>query len=97
MSKVELKESTLYLSGDIVFATVVDMRDAFVKLMNTQARDAKLSVDFSGVGRVDSSALSLWLCGLRAAKNQNIQLSPLSIPADLRSIAELVGLEMTAH
>ncbi|EXJ12728.1 STAS domain-containing protein [Nitrincola nitratireducens] len=85
------------MSGDIVFATVVDMRDAFVKLMNTQARDAKLSVDFSGVGRVDSSALSLWLCGLRAAKNQNIQLFPLSIPADLRSIAELVGLEMTAH
>ena len=91
-AKVELSGAdTLCLSGDLLFSTVMPVQAKVHK----QLRDASGSwtIDFSAVGRVDSSALSLWLSCLRLAATQGVELKAQQVPEELKSIAELVGLE----
>ena len=77
--------------GDLLFSTVVPTRDTVldqvVKCTN------RCVLDFKKVGRVDSTALSLWLCCMRSARENNISLEVCNIPDDMLSIAKLVGIE----
>lgn len=96
MSKVELMAAgQIRVEGDLLFSTVVPIREQLVRLLRDQAGEVK--VDFSAVGRVDSSALSLWLCCERQAKQQGLKLDAQAVPEDLMSIARLVGFETDLH
>lgn len=81
---------TIRLAGDLVFASVLPARQKLLGLL--QQTEGECRVDWSGVQRVDSSALSLWLVCLRQATEQGVQLHIERPPADLVSIADLVGL-----
>ncbi len=91
-AKVELGDNgELKLAGDLLFSTVMPVRAKLEKVLASSPRE--WTVDFSAVGRVDSSALSLWLSCLRLAAAKGVQLQARGVPEELRSIASLVGLE----
>ncbi|MGB0466319.1 MAG: STAS domain-containing protein [Pontibacterium sp.] len=81
----------LKLSGSLKFSNIMVLRSALESELGTM--HSPVLVDFSEVSAVDSSALSLWCCCLRKASVQNLEIHPVNVPGDLRSIAELVGLE----
>lgn len=83
-------ESEVCLTGELRFANIMSIRKSLDQLLGKMEGD--VVVDFSGVTRVDSSALSLWMCGLRRAGSLNITLKPANVPAEMQSIAGLVGL-----
>ncbi|KEA63253.1 hypothetical protein ADIMK_2777 [Marinobacterium lacunae] len=56
-------------------------------------QEGSCQLDLGGVTRVDSSALALWLAGCRKARRDGIELSIANLPADLKAIADLVGLD----
>ncbi|MBR9827229.1 MAG: STAS domain-containing protein [Oceanospirillales bacterium] len=78
------------LSGELTFASVLQVRTPLLNQLEA-AGDA-CTLDLSGVTRVDSSALSLWLVCQRHASQRKQQLKLSGIPADFRAIAVLVGL-----
>lgn len=83
-------DGVVRLSGDLTFASVLQVRAPL--LAQLQACGARGVLDLSGVERVDSSALSLWLVCRRQAERLGQQLTLTGVPADFRAIAGLVGL-----
>lgn len=79
------------ISGDLTFQTVPALREPLLEQLVTSGKECRLNL--GAVGRVDSSALSLWLVCLREASRQGIALVLENPPEDLCSIAELVGLD----
>lgn len=92
MTKVEQSEpGVLTLQGDLLFSTVAPLRSRIEALLEQQVE--RCTLDFSAVARVDSSALSLWLACRRFAAPRNLTLQARGIPAEMQSIAHLVGLD----
>ncbi len=97
MPKVEIgDDKVLRLSGDLLFSTVVTLRDELLKAIDDQGEGA-LILDMAGVEKVDSSALSLWLCCQREARNNGREVTVHNLPKDMKSIADLVGLDDYLH
>ncbi|GAA0689603.1 hypothetical protein GCM10009104_15140 [Marinobacterium maritimum] len=91
-AKVETPSAgVVKVSGDLTFATVLQVRKGLLDQL--QACGARCTLDLSGVDRVDSSALSLWLVCLRQARQLQQELTLIGVPADFDAIAGLVGLD----
>lgn len=95
MSKVDSSEQIVSVDGDLLFSTVVAKRAALLNQL--QKVQGSCQLDFSAVGRVDSSALSLWFCCERLALAKGFELTAINTPEDLLSIARLVGVEENLH
>lgn len=91
---IQSKPGSVLLEGELVFSSIVAVRNSVEKLI--AAAQGRLCIDFTGVTRVDSSALSLWLCFERKADIAGIELEVKNVPAELKSIAQLVGLEQSS-
>jgi len=97
MPKVKVSgDRVLRLSGDLLFSTVVTLRDELLQAIAEQG-EGPLVLDMAGVKRVDSSALSLWLCCQRQAKDKGGEVTIRNLPKDMKSIADLVGLDNYLH
>lgn len=83
-------EDEIRLSGELRFADIMAIRKKLDQFLDKMS--GEVVIDFSGVTRVDSSALSLWMCGLRHAETLGITLRSANVPAEMQSIAGLVGL-----
>ncbi|WP_299198647.1 STAS domain-containing protein [uncultured Amphritea sp.] len=92
-SQVEVSGDVILLKGDLLFSTIMSVREALAKAV--AQTDKGCVIDFAGVGRVDSSAVSLWLCLERKTRARQLTLKAVNIPAELSSIVSLVGLEHT--
>ncbi|MDO6564054.1 STAS domain-containing protein [Amphritea sp. 1_MG-2023] len=94
VAQVEISSDAIVLNGDLLFSTIISVRQALENAIDqtTQA----IVIDFANVGRVDSSAVSLWLCLMRKSQALNRSLTARNIPAELSAIVRLVGLEHTA-
>lgn len=81
--------TVIALEGDIILATVAAQRAG----LEARIRELQGSciLDFSQVCRVDTSALSLCLSCLRAARARDLSVSFRAFPAELQAIAKLVG------
>lgn len=93
MTAVKVEQTApdcIALSGNLVFATALAARRELFRQL--EQCDAQCRVDWSGVQRVDSSALSLWLSCLRFAAGRKQTLTLVSPPEGVVSIAGLVGL-----
>ncbi|MBA4503112.1 STAS domain-containing protein [Marinobacterium marinum] len=91
VAKVETaSKERVRISGDLTFATVLSIRAPLLKQL--QACGPRCLLDLSGVERVDSSALSLWLVCQRQAQRLGQELVLEGVPADFDAIAGLVGL-----
>ena len=96
MTKAEqIEPGVIALSGDLLFSTVKGLRKQLCSLLRQQ--QGRCVLDFSAAGRVDSSALALWLACLREARQLGLELDVRELPPDLKSIANLVGLEAVLH
>lgn len=92
-AQVEITADAIFLKGDLLFSTIIAVRAALEKAIDQAAQG--VVIDFSGVQRVDSSAVSLWLCLERKSRALRRSLTAQNIPAELGSIIRLVGLENT--
>ena len=90
-AKVEFKGGSARLSGDLLFSTVLSVRAELEAAIDKA--EQLLVIDFGLVSRVDSSAVSLWLCLQRRSQRKSLELKAQNVPAELSSIARLVGLE----
>ncbi|WP_417224747.1 STAS domain-containing protein [Amphritea sp.] len=93
-SQVEISADAILLKGDLLFSTIIAVRAALEKAFDQAGQT--VVIDFAGVGRVDSSAVSLWLCLERKSRILQRSLTARNIPAELRAIVRLVGLEDSA-
>ena len=84
--------TTLTIQGDLLFSTIEQQRKALEKQLSATQGDVQINL--SGVGRVDSSALSLCLCCLRLAQQRGQSVQFAHIPAGLNAIAELTGITL---
>lgn len=82
----------LQVAGNVTMATVSAL---FSAGMNTQ-KNGKVSsdmvVDFAGLEKVDSSAVSLMLVWLREARRNKVNLRFIHVPGNLMSLAKLYGV-----
>ena len=84
----------LVVTGRLTLATVPELYQSGLQYLTSE----DLLVDFSGVEAVDSSAVSMLLCWVRAAEIKNRSLRVTGLPDDLMSLAELYGVsEMMPH
>lgn len=74
------------LEGALTMRTIVDT-------LGLPLPDGDLMVDMSAVGEADSAALALLLDWMRRARAAGHTLSVRGMPAGLRSLSELYGLD----
>lgn len=87
----QIEPGVIALKGDLSFSTASTLHEEVRALLERQP--GRCVLDFSGAGRVDSSALALWLACWRDARRVGVKLETRGWPADLQSIAHLVGLD----
>jgi len=87
---IRVDDECLKLEGELVFNQIMTVRAESESLLKKMAN--QIEVDFSGVTRADSSALSFWLCCLRSAEATERRLVARSVPDELMAVARLVGL-----
>ena len=80
------------LSGDLVFATTPQLKTAGDALLAESAESAAITFDLAKVGKVDSSALALFLGWLRTAKAKSQNLQFANIPLPLAELTDLYSL-----
>ena len=78
----------MMVSGDVTMSTASALFAEGLKSLENNA----VVVDLSQLGKVDSSAASLMLVWLRAAKLKQINLRFEKVPANLLSLASLYGV-----
>ncbi|PIQ44025.1 MAG: hypothetical protein COV52_09030 [Gammaproteobacteria bacterium CG11_big_fil_rev_8_21_14_0_20_46_22] len=91
MAELSFDNNTLSLKGDITFQTATACYES--GLAHFQKGRA-LVVDFSGIEKVDSSALAVLLAWLKEAKIREVALSYRALPASLKQLAALCELTM---
>lgn len=89
-SQIILSENKVQIKGDLLFSSVTQIRAELERAMLTTDQ---LSIDFGRVEKVDSAALSLWLCLQRFANQHKVHISAENVPQELSAIAHLVGLD----
>lgn len=92
MATASIKSAQLIaIEGELKFPVIMKLRKQVESLLADLNGSAQ--VDFAAVTAVDSSALSFWLCCLRFAKRNQLQLEAINLPVEMQGIAKLVGLE----
>ena len=87
-------EDSLQVTGDVTIATVSALFDAGLKARKNgnTSNGVGMVVDFSRLGKVDSSAVSLMLVWLREAQRNKVNLRFIHVPGNLLSLAKLYGV-----
>ena len=80
----------LGVSGPLIFATAGELLEASRELF---AGDAAITIDLSGVTKIDSAGLALLLEWLRWGQAGHLQLRFVALPEKLLAIARLSGVE----
>lgn len=81
--------STLYLQGDLNFATVA----ALYQQLQQQLVEGVKQLDCTGVRQADSAAISLLLSGLRLARRRRIDLQVGGLSGQILSLVRLYDVE----
>ncbi|MFA6013602.1 MAG: STAS domain-containing protein [Gallionellaceae bacterium] len=92
-SLIAQHDNVVQISGALIIANAAK---AFCEQLNFgKNKGGELVADFAGVEGVDSSAVSLMLCWMRAAQRNNVKLSFINVPVNLVSLANLYGVAET--
>ncbi len=84
------REGTAYrIIGPVTMANV----ESLLQEGRRQFEGTDVTVDLRGVGEADSSALSLLLQWVRDAAGQGRRMAFINLPAGLRSLAVLYGID----
>lgn len=90
MSQAELRGDTLYLTGELDHASVMQLREQAGRLLASV--EQPLTLDCSGVRRANSAGLALLLALLRDAQQLDKQLTLNELPNDMRQMAHVCEL-----
>ena len=85
---VECDASQCKIAGDITVACAA----ALLTEITPHIADKIPSLDFSGVGQVDSTVLALMFSCMREAQQQNYSLRFSGFPPNITTLAELYGI-----
>ena len=82
------------VSGNLTMANVTALFREGLKLASAEnaLSGNRLEIDFSGIEKVDSSAVSLMLVWMREAQRSKISVSFSNVPDNLLSLAKLYGV-----
>lgn len=86
------KDDSLQVTGNVTIATVSALLSESLKLQAESVPNGKLLIDFAGLEKVDSSAVSLMLVWTREAQRNKVNLSFINVPGNLMSLARLYGV-----
>jgi len=89
---IERSGGGLQVSGDVTMATVSALFNEGLKLQGNGAANNNLVIDFAGLEKVDSSAVSLMLVWMREAGRNKAALHFANVPDNLMSLAKLYGV-----
>lgn len=82
----------LALTGDLSFETIPGVLAQSAEYASRADVPARLTIDFSGVGAVDSAAVALLLEWRRTAAARGKTLEFVNLPANLLALASLYGV-----
>ena len=82
------KSGNILLAGDITHETVMTVID--VDVLSSKSR---VTIDFSGINRSDSSGLALMTRWARQARKANIEIYYEHVPVKLVALAKMSGLD----
>ena len=82
----------LALTGDLSFETIPGVLAQSAEYAARADLPARLTIDFSGVGAVDSAAVALLLEWRRTAAARGKALEFVNLPANLQALASLYGV-----
>jgi len=82
------KSGNILLAGDITHETAMSVMDADV--LSSKSR---VTIDFSGIKRSDSSGLALMTRWARQARKANIEIYYEHVPVKLVALAKMSGLD----
>jgi len=88
MAYINQQKEVWQLTGDLL----MDSANAVLKESASLVMDDKLSIDFSKISNIDTSALALMIEWTRRAKIEFCQLSFIHVPENLKSLAVLYGV-----
>ena len=89
---IERSGDRLLVSGNVTIDTVNELFKEGLKLNQNGASTPDVIVDFAGLGKIDSSAVSLMLAWLRESQRCNAKLKFANVPENLNSLANLYGV-----
>ena len=70
-SKIEKSEQGMTLSGELTFASVVDLLEQGNQCLNQHKQDSPFTIDCKSMERIDSAGIALLLEWHRQCKNNN--------------------------
>ena len=82
----------LRLEGELDFVSVIPMRAELDRFLKASA-GKQVTLDLSGITRINSVGLSLLLSAARTAQASQVQLQADGLPAGLMSMATVCGLD----
>ena len=85
-------DEVLALSGDLSFESLPGVLVQSAEYASRADLPERLTIDFSGVGAVDSAAVALLLEWRRAAAARGKTLEFVNLPANLLALASLYGV-----
>jgi phospholipid transport system transporter-binding protein len=85
---IRVENTALKLKGPVTIETHVALREAAAPHIG----QSDWTIDWSEVTEVDSSALSLLFAWQRASQTQGRTIRVSSLPANLKSLAQLYGV-----
>lgn len=85
------KDNRLLVSGELNFATVMDLWNKSLPLFT---RQSQLTIDLSQVTTSNSAGLALLIEWLKLAKNEKKTLKFVNIPQQLQTLADVAGVEL---
>ncbi|WP_257293538.1 lipid asymmetry maintenance protein MlaB [Endozoicomonas sp. YOMI1] len=80
------------LHGLVNFATSAVVEEQGARLLLTSGDD-DWEIDLSGISQADSSALSVFLCWIRLAKQQQKSIGFVGMPHELEALAQVCGIQ----
>ncbi len=83
---------SLQVSGNVNMSNVSALFKEGLMQQKDNSTEGVLTVDFSKLDKVDSSAVSLMLAWLREARRNKVRLSFTNVPDNLMSLAKLYGV-----
>jgi phospholipid transport system transporter-binding protein len=87
------RNEVLTLDGALSFETLPDVLRASEEYAARPDLPDRLTIDFAGVGAIDSSAVALLLEWRRQAARRGKTLEFVNLPANLVALATLYGVE----
>ena len=89
---LKIENGACALSGDLIFQTTPNLKESGDFLLK-ESPDSEIVFDLKNVGKVDSSALALFLSWLRIAQGKSQTLRFANAPLALRELAALYSLQ----